>query len=83
VYAGLGEDLQKVVEVVTGYRLLQLRVDLLGVGAVRLDELLLLVLGLDVGLAFVPEKETQTFEKEPEQGILTKGEGSVQLTSWY
>jgi hypothetical protein len=79
VYAGLGKDLQKVVEVVTGYRLLQLRVDL--VGAVRLDELLLLVLGLDVGLAFVPEKEIQTFEKEPEQGILTKGEVSVHLTS--
>lgn len=54
--AGLGEDLKEVIEVVTGDGLLQLREDLLGVGAIRLDELLLLVLGLDVGLALIPEK---------------------------
>ncbi len=73
MYAGLGEDLQKVVEVVTGYRLLQLRVDLLGVGAIRLDELLLLVLGLDVSLAFVPAKKLKHLRKNRSRESLRKG----------
>ena len=55
--AGLCEDLEQVVEVVAGDGLLQLREDLLSVGAVRLDKLLLLVLGLDVGLALFPGTE--------------------------
>lgn len=55
--AGFGVHLQQVIQVVTGDGLLQLGVDLLRVRAVSLDEFLLLVLGLDVGLAFVPGKK--------------------------
>ena len=52
-----GIGLEEVVEVVGGDGLLQLREDLLGVGAVGLHKLLLLVLGFDVGLAFIPARQ--------------------------
>ena len=52
-----GIGLEEVVEVVGGDGLLQLREDLLGVGAVGLHKLLLLVLGFNVGLAFIPARQ--------------------------
>ena len=52
-----GIGLEEVVEVVGGDGLLQLREDFLGVGAVGLNKLLLLVLGFDVGLAFIPARQ--------------------------
>ena len=55
--SGLGVGLKEVVEVVGGDGLLQLREDLLGVGAVGLNKLLLLVLGFDVRLAFIPARQ--------------------------